>query len=255
MTVVLALARHTFLDALRERAFYVLVLFGAVLLGASRLLSPLALGEGRRVTLDLGLGLTALCGFMLIALLGTRMVHKEIERKTILVILAKPVRRVEFLLGKFLGLVAVLALSLGIMILLLGGVLLLSGYAVDASLGVAGLYAFLELVIVAALAMVLTAFTSPVLAAFFLVGLYIVGHLATSLTDLASMMPDAWMGKLVGVLFVLLPRLDLYSYTLEVVHGVTPAVPQLVYALGYAAIYSGAALCVALAAFRSRELS
>ena len=111
------------------------------MLATSRLVSPLALGEGRRVTIDLGLACMALFGFLLIALLSTRMVQKEIERKTSLVLLAKPLRREEFILGKFFGLVAVTGVSLAAMLVSLAGVLALSGYAVDGSLIVAGYFA------------------------------------------------------------------------------------------------------------------
>ncbi len=255
MTAVLSLARHTFLDALREKALLVLGLFGATLLVLSRLLSPLALGEARRVTLDVGLGLIAACGFLLIAVLGTRMVHKEIDRKTILVLLAKPIRRVEFLTGKFLGLVGVVAVAVGGMTLLLAGVLALSGYAVDGSLAVAGYYAFLELFVLAALTMVLMAFTSPVLATFFLVGLLIVGHLATSLIDLAALLPDPAAGRVLRLVFYLLPRLDLYSYTLEVVHGAAVSSAQLLWATTYALAYAAGALLLGLVVFRAREFS
>jgi ABC-type transport system involved in multi-copper enzyme maturation permease subunit len=255
MSAVICLARHTFLDALREKAFLVLGLFGVVMLGLSRLLNPLALGEGRRVTLDVGLAFIAICGFLLIAVLGTRMVHKEIDRKTILLILAKPIRRIEFLVGKFLGLVGVLAVTVAGMTLLLAGVMVLSGYAVHASLAVAGLFAFLELFVLAALAMLLMAFTSPVLATFFLVGLYLVGHLAPSLIDLAGMLPDPSASKIIQVVFYLLPRLDLYSYTLEVVHGAGASGHQLFWAAAYAAAYAGGALLLALVVFRTREFS
>jgi len=255
MSAVFSLARHTFLDALREKAFLLLGLFGAIMLMLSRLLNPLALGEGRRVTLDIGLGLIAICGFLLITVLGTRMVHKEIDRKTILLILAKPIRRIEFLAGKFLGLVGVLAVTIAGMTLLLAAVMALSGYRVESSLAVAGLYAFLELFVLAALAMVLIAFTSPVLATFFLVGLYVVGHLATSLIDLAAMLPDPSAGRIVQVVFYLLPRFDLYSYTLEVMHGAAVSGQQLLWGGAYAAAYAGGALLLALVVLRAREFS
>ncbi len=255
MSALLSLARHTLIDALREKAFLLLGLFGAVMLALARLLNPLALGEGRRVTLDVGLGLIAVCGFLLIAVLGTRMVHKEIDRKTILLILAKPIRRVEFLVGKFLGLVGVLAVTIAGMTLTLAAVMTLSGYPVDASLAVAGLYAFLELFVLAALAMLLMAFTSPVLATFFLVGLYVVGHLATSLIDLTAMLPDPSAGRIIQAVFYLLPRFDLYSYTLEAVHGAAASGGQLAWAVAYAGAYAAGALLLALAVFRAREFS
>ncbi len=255
MVAVISLARHTFVDALRERAFLVLGLFAFVMLAASRLLNPLALGEARRVTLDLGLGCVALFGFLLIVLLGTRMVHKEIERKTILVLLAKPIHRAEFILGKYLGLIAILAVSLIGMVVALAGVLLLSGYAFDTNLIVAGYYAFLELAVVAALAMLLTAFTSPVLSTFFLLGLYVVGHLSTSLLDMASMLPNPGTVKLLTAVFHLVPRLDLFSYTLEVVHGLPIDAGQILLATAYTATYATGALLLALVVFRRREFS
>ena len=255
MAAVGSLARHTFLDAFRERAFLVLGIYGLVMLGASRLISPLALGEGRRVTIDLGLGGVALFGFLLIALLGTRMVHKEIDSKTILMILAKPIRRGEFILGKFFGLIAVVGVSLIGMTILLAGILALSRYSFDATLLIASYYAFLELVIVAAVAMLLTAFTSPVLATFFLLGLFIVGHLSSSLIDLAQMLPSPATGYLLKGLFFILPRFDLFSFTLEVVHGMPIAATAVLWATLYAGVYSAGALLIAILAFRGREFS
>lgn len=255
MTAVLSLARHTILDALREKAFMVVGLFALLLLGASRLLSPLALGEGRRVTLDLGLGGIAVLGLLLLILLGTRMVHREIDRKTILLLLSKPIRREEFILGKFLGLVGVLSISVAGMVLLLATILWASGHAVEPALAVAGYYAWLELVVLSAVAMLLTAFTSPVLSTLFLLGLYLAGHLAGSLLDLAAMLPAGGARQMFEAVFWVLPRLDLFSYTLEVVHGVPIDAGQVLGATLYAVVYSVGALALGALAFRSREFS
>jgi ABC-type transport system involved in multi-copper enzyme maturation permease subunit len=255
LTAALSLARHTFADALRERAFLTLGIFLLVLLAASRLLNPLALGEGRRVTIDLGLGAIAVFGFLLVMLLGTRMVQREIDSKTILMILAKPIRREEFVIGKFLGLLSVLSVSLMGMMLLLAGVLLVSGYEFGWSLAVAGYFALLELIVLAAVTMLLTAFTSSVLSTFFLIGIFVAGHLATSLTDLARLLPAEGIGKMVTAIFYILPRLDLFSYTLEVVHGTAVPASQLLYATLYAVVYSIAILFCAVLIFRTREFS
>jgi ABC-type transport system involved in multi-copper enzyme maturation permease subunit len=255
MGVVAALARHALLDALRERAFLTVGVFAALMFTASRALGPLALGEERRVTLDLGLGLLSLFGFLLVLFLGTRMVQKEIDRKTIVVLLAKPIRRIEFVLGKFLGLVGVLGISVAGMLAFLAAVLFLSGHPVDWTLAMAGYFAFLELVIVAALAMLLTSFTSPVLATFFLVGLYISGHLAPSLLAAARMLPDPLSAGILKVVFVLIPRLDLYNHTLEVVHGLPVCGAELLWASVYALLYSTGAVLASFLIFRRREFS
>jgi Cu-processing system permease protein len=253
--VILSLARHSFVGALRERAFLVLLLYLAAIVTTAGLIGPLALGENRRVTIDVGLSAVELFGFLLIALLGGRMVQTEIDRRTILVLLAKPIHRAEFLLGKFLGLVSILGVSLAGMLALLAGVMAACGLHPDAMLLEAGYFAFLELVVVAALAMLLTVFTSPVLASFFLVGLYIAGHLGPSLLELGHMMSHALLGQLVAATLWLLPRLDLYGHTLQVVHGVRATPAQLGWAAAYAVLYPAGILLLALAAFRRREFA
>jgi len=255
MQAILSLARNTLVDALRERVYRTLGLFLIVLLGVTRLLDPLALGEGRRVTLDLGLTLTSLFGFLLVLMLGTRVVQKEIERKTILLLLARPISRAEFLLGKFFGIVAVVGSGLLGMLLILAAVLWISGYGVTGALAIAGVYAFLELFIVAALSMLLTVFTSPVLSSFFLLGLFVAGHLSPSLLEMARLLPNAVAARGVEVVFLLVPRFDLYSYTLEAVHGWMPSPGELLWAVAYALFYATAALLVALLVFRRRQFS
>jgi len=252
---VLSLARHTLVDAFRERAFRGLSLFLLVLLGVARLIGPLALGEGRRITLDVGLTLITLFGLFLILTLGTRSVQKEVEQKTILMLLARPVRRGEFVLGKFFGSVAVVATGLSGMLAILAGVLLLSGYEFNGSLAVAGYYAFLELVIVSALSMLLTVFTSPVLAAFFLLGLFVAGHLAPSLLEMARLLPGGAAARALESLLLVVPRLDLYRYGAEVVHGIRAPASQVAWATLYAGLYSAAALLLGILAFRRREFS
>lgn len=255
MRPLLTLARHTVLDAMRERAFVTLAVFALLMLAASRVVVPLALGEERRVTLDLGLGMLSLFGFLLVLFLGTRMVQKEIDRKTILLLLAKPIRRTELILGKYAGLAAVLAISVGGMVAALALVLLSAGHSFGWSLAVAGYCALLELWVVAALAMLLTAFSSPVLATFFLVGIYIAGHLASSLLEAAQMVPSALGTILLKGVFLVVPRLDLFSYTLEVVHGMPVRGVELLWATIYAVLYVAGAILASVLIFRRREFS
>lgn len=255
MTAILSLARHTLIDALRERLLRMLALFLAVLLLATRLASPLALGEGRRVTLDLGLGLLSLFGFLLVMLLGTRMVQQEVEGRTILLVLARPVRRIEFLLGKLLGLLGVVGIGLAGMLGILALVLLTAGYGVDASLAVAGLCAFLELAMVSALAVLLAACTSPILSAFLLLALYVAGHLLHGLLEMARMVSQPLLAGALRGAFHLLPRLDLYGTALQAVHGTPLPAGAVLWGVAYAVLYSAGVLALALLAFRRREFA
>jgi len=247
MTPILSLAHHTLLDALRERLLRTLALFLAVLLLAARLVGPLALGEGERVTRDLGLGLLSLFGFLLVLLLGTRMVQKEVEGRTILLLLARPLRRGEFLFGKYLGLLAVVGTGMAGMLAILAAVLALSGYGVDGALALAGLYAFLELAIVSALALLLAACSSPLLAAFLLLALYVAGHLIHGLLEMARIVTQPALAQALRAAFYLLPRLDLYG-------GAAP-LGALPWAAAYALLYATGLILLALIAFRRREFS
>jgi len=103
--------------------------------------------------------------------------------------------------------------------------------------------------------MLLTAFTSPVLSTFFLLGIFIAGHLAGSLVEFAKLLPQAGLDQLVKGIFILLPRLDLFSYTLEVIHGSAVTGMQIVWASLYALAYSLGALMFAILIFRTREFS
>jgi ABC-type transport system involved in multi-copper enzyme maturation permease subunit len=247
MTPILSLAHHTLLDALRERLLRTLALFLAVLVLAARLAGPLALGEGERVTRDLGLALLSLFGFLLVLLLGTRMVQKEVEGRTILLLLARPLRRGEFLVGKYLGLLAVVGIGLAGMLAILAGVLALSGYGVDGALVLAGLYVFLELAIVSALALLLAACSSPLLAAFLLLALYVAGHLIHGLLDMARIVTQPALAQALRAAFYLLPRLDLFG-------GAAP-LGALPWAATYALLYATGLILLALIAFRRREFS
>jgi len=104
MMRILAIARNTVREAVRERLMLVLGLFGFALLLGSQALSPLALGEGRKVVIDFGLAGSMLLATLLSVFLGASLLHKELERRTVYSILAKPIGREEFILGKFLGL-------------------------------------------------------------------------------------------------------------------------------------------------------
>jgi len=255
MMAVATLARHTLLDALRERVFRLLFAFLIVLMAAAYLVKPLALGEGRRVTIDLGLTVLSLSGLLLIVMLGTRLLQKEVEHRTMLLLLARPVHRWQVLLGKFCGLLGVVGLVTIGMLAILAAVMWLAGYPVGSPLWAAGYFAFLELGILCAWSLLLTAFTSSALSGFFLIGLFVAGHLAPSLIETAALLPSAWARLLLTGTFRLLPRFDLYNRSLEVVHGLPAGAAETLWATVYALLYAAAALLMAYLLFRHREFS
>ena len=116
MTIAL-IARNTFREATRDRMLTGVTVAGILLLWVTRLLSPLALGEGIRLTVDLGLSAISVLGLLVVLLVGTSLVAKEIERRTIYNLLSRPITRSAYLVGKWAGLSAalwVVAIALGV---------------------------------------------------------------------------------------------------------------------------------------------
>lgn len=255
MTCAGAIARVTFLEAMREKVLYILVGFGLFLALASRLLSPLALGEGRRITIDLGLGACSVFGLLIVIFVGHSLVYREIERGTVAFLLTRPVTRGAFVTGKFTGLAQVLLLAVAGMGAILALVLAVTGGGVRPILFEALLLQVLHLWILAAVALFISALTSPVVAGLTVLGIWVIGNAAGSLGDLALLMPEGPGRTVTGVLLWIVPQLHLYQAAANVVHDEAIGSVRWVWSLTYAATYIVAALVLARFAFARRSLA
>ena len=253
MCVVHAIAWNTFLEALRDKILYLLVVFGVFVFGLSRLLSPLALGEGRRITVDMGLASISLFGCLITIFVGHQLIFREVERKTLYFIFSRPVHRWQFVCGKFLGLFLTLGVCLLSMGTLLTGVLLLSGYEFGGALGQAFLLKAGELLIMAASAVMVAAFTTPVLAGLLTLAVYVVGHGSGELFALLARTESVVVGALVKGISWVVPRLDLFHGTAPVLQNSSWPASHLVWALGYAGLYAAACLVFASLILSRRE--
>ena len=251
--IPLLVAHNTFREATRDRVVAGIVVAGLVLLALTQVASPLALGEGGRLTVDLGLTGISVLGLLVVLLTGTSLVAKEVERRTIYNLLSRPITRPAYLVGKWAGLSAALwavAIALG---LALCGLLAARGMAGHAPAVLEGVYlAGLELTVVTALAVMFSALSTPVLSALYTLGFYLVGQWSYDLRQLAERFPRE-LGAPIGIIANLVPNLPLFNMrTLAAAgHPTTPL--HLVLATGYAAIYVACVLCLAAAAFESKD--
>jgi len=254
MSAILTVARGTFREALRDRVLFLVVGFGLGLLVLGRLLSPLALGEGSRVTLDLGLSILGLIGVVIVALVGTSLVHKEIERRTIHVVLSRPLSRSAYLVGKWVGLTATMGAAvggMGVLLLLLG--IWMRGPVVIGPIAQAVLLLALADGILAALAVLFSSLSTPVLSILYTLGLYVTGYWTSDLRDFAKAMPGP-VGALVHGASYIIPNLDVFNLRSQVAHTEVASTSHIVIAIGYAACYAAAVLALAVVAFERREL-
>jgi ABC-type transport system involved in multi-copper enzyme maturation permease subunit len=245
------LGRCTATEALRERILYVVLLFAAVLVASCCVLTPLAPGAQRKVVADFGLACIDLLGVLVVLLAGAGLVRREIERRSLDVILTRPVSRLEYLIGKCLGLVAALVALVAVMALLFAATLEIIGFGWRTAYLLAIGATVLELLVVASLAVLFSTFTSPTLASLFTLALFAAGHLSDTVVRLSG---SAVLGDLVAVSRAVVPALELFNLRAEVVHGMPVPAAQVTAAAAYALAYALATLYAASLVFRRREL-
>jgi ABC-type transport system involved in multi-copper enzyme maturation permease subunit len=254
MNAARAIAWNTFLEAVREKVLYLLAGFAIAIVIVSRLLAPLALGEGRRVTIDFGLMALSVIGLLVIVFVGHSLVYRELERGSVGFLFSRPVSRGAFVIGKYAGLSLVLALAVAGMGITLALVLFASGYRFGLELAGALFFSLLELWILAAVAMLFASVASPVLAGLFVVGAWWIGNGAESLGQLASSLPLPAIAEAARALLWVVPRLDLYDGAGWLVRGAGPDPATWAWALAYAGLYVTGVLLLARAAFARRSL-
>jgi len=247
------IARNTFREASRDRLLLGSLGAGAVLLAATQLLAPLALGEGIRLTVDLGLSGISFIGLMLVLLVGTSLVSKEIDRRTIYNLLSRPLARHTYLIGKWAGLTATLWVVAFAMGAALSVILAARGHAEFVpGIAQATYLAALELAVVTACAVLFSAVSTPVLSALYTTGLYLVGQWSYDLRELAGKFPPA-AASLCNMAANLVPNLPLFNMRTLAANAETASLAHLGIATLYAAVYCGCALALATAAFETRD--
>ncbi len=252
----IAIARNAFREAVRDRVLYNLVLFVLLLTGAAIFIGELSGGQERKIIVDLGLSAMLLFGVFIAIFVGVGLVYKEIERRTIYTIFAKPVTRGEFIVGKYLG----LCLTLLVNVVVMGtGVSLALIYVrrgwdpLSLSIWPAILLIYLELMILTGVALLFSSFSSPALSALLTFFIFIIGHFSADLKGLATSMGSTSARWLFGGLYYLLPNLTNLSYITPAGHGQVPHVSHVAAAILYSLIYIVVILSLATLIFSRRN--
>ena len=253
MTRALAIAKNTVREVVRERVALVLALFGVGLLGVSLVLSPLALGEGRRVVLDFGLAGASMLATLLTIVLGSSLLYKELDRRTIYAVMAKPIRRSEFLLGKYAGLWITAATLLAAMVAITMALIGITSRDVPWPAAGALALSLAELGVVTAVVVFFSSFTTPLLTAFFTAAVLLAGHFAEDLRYFGTHGASRLLAQATEAAYWLLPHLEVFNARGLAVHGLTVEPERLLFAVAYAGLYAAALLFAATAIFERRD--
>lgn len=253
---VFTIASNVFREVVRDRILWIIG-FYALLLGiASQILPQIAGATDDKIFLDFGLAAMSVLGLIVAIFVGTGLVNKEIEKRTVLVLIAKPISHSEFITGKHLGLSAVLAALISAMTVIY--LLLLQVSRIDYPLGsilLAVVYLFLQLCLITAIAITLGVFTSSVLATMLSFGVYLMGNLSQDLVAFGRLSKNPGLESMTQKLFLVLPDLSRLDLKNQAIYG-SEALPNpltLLTNAGYGLIYTVLVLAIAIIIFSRRE--
>jgi ABC-type transport system involved in multi-copper enzyme maturation permease subunit len=266
MNAIGSVAIAVFRESVRDRVFYNLALFATLLVAASILIGQLTAGQDVKIIKDLGLAATSLFGLFIAIFVGINLVSKEVDRRSVYPLFAKPVRRAEFILGKYAGLLLTLLANMAVMTVALYAVLyfLARGVpppiqatwdapAMDPALLKALALIYLNLAVVTAVALFFSTYSSPMLSAIFTIGVYVAGQFNADLKHFDVIVDSAAAVAVAKACYYVLPDFAKFDIKLAVVHGIPVSWMYLASAAGYAAFYVAALLFGAVMLFSRRD--
>lgn len=250
-------AINTFREAVRDRVLYNLIFFALLMIGAAILVGQISVGIDRLVIVSLGLSAISLFGLVMAVFIGVGLVYKEIEKRTLYSLLAKPVRRWEFLVGKYAGLLLTLVVNTALMTLGVAAAL----YYVDRTflrpdltILIAIYFILLELGLVTALALFFSCFSSPLLSTLFTLGIYITGVFAQDIREFGEFTHNRFLEAATRLLYYVIPNFHNFNAITKAGHDALFPFTLIWQNTLYAALYVTVLLIAASTIFSRRNL-
>ncbi len=265
MKRIWSVAHNTFIEAIRDRVLFSLILFAFVMILSSLIFASISAEQYNKIVKDLGLTAISLIGIMISIFLGMGLVYKEIEKKTVYNIFSKPIRRYEFILGKYLGLSFTLLVNTAAMAFILFLLVLYTemrhaglikyyyGGHYYAEFFKAVYFEYLEFTVVIGVALVFSSFTTPVMSVLFTFFLFAIGRFSSDIRLLAEQVKNPVVGFLTEVIYRIIPNLEKFDVRREAVYGGSVSVELILYTTAYAILYILALLVLSIIIFEKRE--
>lgn len=253
MQSLMVVAGNTFRETIRDKILYNLVLFAFLLIGASVLLGTLTIGEQAHIVNDLGLAAINLVAVVVAIFVGIGLVTKEIERRTIYTILSRPITRVQFILGKYIGLGFIVVANVAIMFGMFLVSVWLSGNPIYGSLFQAVQLILVETWLVMAIALFFSTFSTSILSATLTIGLYIIGHLTGDLKAIAEKSDNPLTESVMAALYYVCPNLEMLNVKGQAAGGNLVELGYQATATAYGLLYAGILLTGACLIFQRRD--
>jgi len=255
-TRVVYIAANTFREAVRDRVLYNLIAFALLMSAAAVLVGQISIDIERLVVVNLGLTAVSLFGVVIAIFIGIGLVSKEIDKRTLYTVLSRPVRRWEFIVGKFFGLAGTLAVNTLCMAIGVFGALLYVSHhfqASDAWVLVALYFIGLQFLILTALTLLFSSFSTPLMSAVFAFSLFIIGSFAEDLRGFAGITHGFTRWLATAAAYVV-PNFSAMNVITSVAHEQPVAGHLVLLNTAYALVYAGMVLCAAVLIFERRNL-
>jgi ABC-type transport system involved in multi-copper enzyme maturation permease subunit len=253
---IFVLATNVFREVVRDRIMYIIGFYAIILAAAFYLLPEFSASTEDKMFLDFGLAAMSTLSLIIAVFVGTAMVNKEIEKRTLLMLIAKPISAAEFVIGKYVGLSIVLAVLITAMMAIYLFLLQIGkiSYSLP-SISIAAIFLLLQLYLISAVAITLGVFTSSLLATALTFAIYLMGNITQDLVQFGRIGRNPGIERLTQGMYLILPdfsRLDLKN---DAVYGLAalPNSTTLISSAGYSLLYSVMLLAIAILVFSKRE--
>jgi ABC-type transport system involved in multi-copper enzyme maturation permease subunit len=255
-TKIFVLAKNVFQEVIRDRILYIIGFYALILAVAFRALPEFAAATEDKIFLDFGMAAMNAIALIVTIFVGTGLVNKEIEKRTILVLIAKPVSRSEIIVGKYLGLSAVVAVMIATMTAIYLLFLQFGNIThPTVSILIAAIFLFLQLSLITAVAIAFGVFTASLVATILTFAVYLMGNITQDLVQLGRLSRNVGIERLTQGLFLVLPDLSRLDLKNQAVYGLQalPETTALIINAGYSLLYSAMLLAIAIFVFSRRE--
>jgi ABC-type transport system involved in multi-copper enzyme maturation permease subunit len=251
------IAKNTFRETMRDRILIAALGLALAIIVFSLFIGSISLEQDVRMIADFGTTAIYILQMFVAIFIGSMLIYKEIEQKTFYLIIPKPIKRHEIILGKCLGLttttllVALLStIVLIIMLYIKGGTSFLLPIITSLYLGT------LEAMLLILLSILFSGLTSPIMSAIFTISLYVVGHssdVIRTLAELAKLSQLALAEVALRCIYYILPNLNKFNIRNTIVNESSISLHGVIFATLYALVYAAILFYLATIMFKKKE--
>jgi ABC-type transport system involved in multi-copper enzyme maturation permease subunit len=251
---VWAIATNVFRETVREQVLYLSLLYTVIVVSAMLMLPEFSYDSSAKMIVDVGIAAIEVVSLIVAVLVGTNLINKEIDKRTIFILIAKPMHRTEFVLGKHLGLTAVIGALVSIMTVIFIALMAIKNIPIPIpAILVANFFIFWQIMLLGAIAILFGSFSGSLIASLMTLAAYLIGNFSRDLLLLGEISKNIGLQTVTRTFYMILPDLSRANLKNEAVYNILPSFPDMfnngVYILSYALL----TLAIAILIFARRQ--